>query len=93
MARVMNQRSELPTTIVVTTIKQFIDNGISQEFLDELTFHPYNTIGVRRKTHYILKTEEPIKQSRIKFIYESDRLRNILDACSMRGFQMVLINY
>lgn len=93
MAKVVNERGNLPITILSTQIKQFHDYGLSSEFLDILTKHPQNIIGVKRSSYYVINTDVLLQQCHQKYAQELTRFRILVDRCFKKGFQMIMIKF
>lgn len=91
MAIVVNDIRNLPPGIVVGDVKTFETNGIPEAFLKELLGHHKNGVGVERDNYYIITTAALLRFAYPKFTKAFMILRELMDACYIRGFQYIMI--
>ncbi len=62
---------------------------LSHDFLGQI-ITPYNKVGVKRSTYYILNTDIILHAKRTRQIL---LLQRFLSICVMKGYQMLMIKY
>ena len=91
MAIIINDINNLPPGIIVGDVKTFRINGVPEEFLKQLLGHKKNGVGIERDNYYIITTAALLRFAYPKFVKPFMILRELMDACYIRGFQYIMI--
>ena len=78
--------------IIVSDTKTFEANGIPEEFIKQLLKPQKNGVGVERDNYYMITTASLLRFAYPKYVRSFMILRQIMDACYLRGYQYIMIN-
>lgn len=88
---IVNDSRNIPVTIFPCNLEQLTKLGISQKFLDEITVHPKNIVGVKRDTYYIFSTHTVLSYP--KLTKELMLYVKLLETALYRGFHLLMVKF
>jgi hypothetical protein len=92
MAKVVNDPSNLPVTIIVSELEKFEKHGITEDFLKALAKIPSHKIAKETDKYFIVSTNVMLRFRFPKYLNAFRLLRRLMDECWLRNIQYIMIN-